>query len=299
MPESTNDRPSCHAPDWLTVPLRKDYPVYDIAVPVLPRAQAGPVAPGYRELVERMAHRVARALLGSEHPQRQLGRDLLVAALDLQVRRHLPAGAVPTTEEALQVLGRPDVLVRIAQAAATLIPGDASPIPVRRLSDVASLRMRRHASIAVHKCIYPRLPLPRHDDGRERGFLAWMQDDTGVEAFCRLDRRHAFLHTGPLDGSRPRRAAPDFLVRTPMAVYLVDLYPRRAGALRLQAMMDWCERTNALPPAWRNERSWFFAPLAGMPLEDWRRRGGRLGELLAFSRVSAGYVARPGSTAWC
>lgn len=152
-------------------------------------------------------------------------------------------------------------------------------------------------SIPVDKCIYPRLPLSRSNAARERDFLAWMQEDAGIEAFCHLDRRHAFLRMGARQG-RLRRAPPGFLLRTPFAVYLVDLHPRRDSFSRMHAMMDWCTQANALPPAWRGERSWFFAPLAGLPLEDWHLRGARLGELLAFSRVQATHTASPGRAPW-
>jgi type III restriction enzyme len=186
---------------------------------------------------------------------------------------------------------------RIAWNAAALVHGDAPPGCMRLLSEVTALRMHSGHSMPVDKCIYSRLPLSRHNAACERDFLAWVQEDRGVEAFCRLDRRHAFLrvggHQGHLGG-----APPDFLLRTPIAVYLVDLHARRGSFPRLQAMMEWCTRANALPPAWRGERAWFFAPLAGLPLEDWHRRGARLGELLAFSRAQAGYVAPPGSTPW-
>ena len=288
----------------LTVRLRDDFAAYDFVMPALAPAAFPPppvpagAAPGtheYRQLLERMAGRVARPLSGPEHPLR---RETLLALLDAQVRRHLPAGTAPTAGQALQVLGQPSLLAQVAQAAAASLHGDAAPVRLRRLSEIAALPMRRDRSVAVDKCIYPRLPLAHRDDARERGLLAWVQDDDGVEAFCRLDDRHAALHAGDPDAASPWRAPPDFLVRTGTAVYLVDLHPRRDAARRLQTTMAWCERLNALPPAWRGERAWFFAPLAGRALDDWQRHNGRLAELLAFARIGAGYVARAGCPGW-
>lgn len=172
---------------------------------------------------------------------------------------------------------------------------DAPACVLRELSEITSLHLRVDDSVPVTKCIYPRLPLRARDAVRERIFLAWAENDSTVQALGRTSRRHRFVRLLAANGG-PRYAMPDFLVRTSTATYLVDVHARRHPAQRLRTLMDWCEWANALPLAWRGEKAWFFAPLAGLPLEDRTPPDGRLAELLAFARARAGYVAAFGHT---
>lgn len=162
-----------------------------------------------------------------------------------------------------------------------------------RLSEAGTLRMWRGGSMPTDKCIYPRLPLSSRNEAREHDFLAWVQNEPAVQALGRIVRQHRCLRRAVSDGGA-RYLVPDFLVRTPDATYLVDVHTRRNPPRRLHAMMDWCDWANGLPAEQRGERAWFFAPLAGLPLRDWRRNGGRLCELLAIARIYKGYVARSG-----
>jgi len=162
-----------------------------------------------------------------------------------------------------------------------------------RLSEVKTLCMRRSKSVPMDKCIYPRLPLLPREKERDHNFLAWVQNEAAVQALGRIvHHRHCMRAPNPDGGVR--YLVPDFLVRTQDATYLVDVYARRHPPRRLRTMMAWCDWANALPPEHRGERAWFFAPLAGLPLRDWHRIGGRLCELLAITRVREGYAISPG-----
>lgn len=162
-----------------------------------------------------------------------------------------------------------------------------------RLSEVKTLRMRRSKSIPMDKCIYPRLPLLPREGKRNRNFLAWVQNETAVQALGRIVHHHHCMRAATSNGGA-RYIVPDFLVRTQDATYLVDMYARRHPPRRLRIMTEWCDWANALPPEQRGERAWFFASLAGLPLRDWHRVGGRLCELLAIARVQKGHAISPG-----
>jgi type III restriction enzyme len=54
---------------------------------------------------------------------------------------------------------------------------------------------------------------------------------------------------------------------------------------KLRAATTWCARINALPPAQRHDREWHYALVGESTFYDWRTKGGRLDELLAFSRI--------------
>jgi len=52
-----------------------------------------------------------------------------------------------------------------------------------------------------------------------------------------------------------------------------------------KAASAWCERINELLPELRGGLPWHYALVGESAFHDWRRKGARLGELLAFSRV--------------
>lgn len=54
---------------------------------------------------------------------------------------------------------------------------------------------------------------------------------------------------------------------------------------KLKAAQTWCERINALPPQYRSELPWHYVLLGEAVFQDWRNKGARLADLLAFARV--------------
>jgi type III restriction enzyme len=83
---------------------------------------------------------------------------------------------------------------------------------------------------------------------------------------------------------------PDFLVRTHDAIYLVETKAQEQVShpnvqRKLKAATTWCARINALAPEQRGGREWHYALVGESLCRDWREKGARLGELLAFSRA--------------
>lgn len=306
MPEPTVPG---HPRETIVVGLRKGFASYDFVLPRLPTWHEAsgtdrerPALPDYQAWLARVARRLAQTGPDPRQDPATAGQPLAASTLadnmpDMSLHRHGPAGAPPSAEQALWILGRHAVRKQMAlvDARGRHDTPEHGPSPgPRRLSEIATLRLHPDRSMPVGKCIYPRLPLSLRDAASERAFLVWARDDTGVQALGRTCHRHRFMRLANGDGG-PRYAMPDFLVRTPAATYLVDVHARRNPMHRLRAMMNWCEWTNALPAPRRGEQDWFFAPLAGLPLQDWHRHGDRLGELLAFARVRATYGAGFGS----
>jgi type III restriction enzyme len=162
----------------------------------------------------------------------------------------------------------------------------------RRLSEVNKLTMRESSSMEVSKCIYPRLPYPSRSGGLERAFIEWAMRDTGVAAFCKVsENRHDFVHLRYVkDNGLPAFYSPDFLVRTADAIYLAETKAQNQTShpnvlRKRKAAAAWCERINELPPELRSGLSWHYALVGESIFHDWRRKGARLGELLAFSKV--------------
>jgi type III restriction enzyme len=167
------------------------------------------------------------------------------------------------------------------------------------LSEVTKLMVRESASIEVSKCIYERLPFPTRSGGLERAFIEWAQTDAGVEAFCKIsENRHDFVRLRYVkDDGLPAFYFPDFLVRTADAIYLVETKAQQqvnnANVQRkLKAAVTWCERINTLTGNERGEREWRYALVGESLFYDWREKGARLADLLAFSRARASPTAQ-------
>jgi type III restriction enzyme len=90
---------------------------------------------------------------------------------------------------------------------------------------------------------------------------------------------------------------PDFLVRTADAIYLVETKAQEQVShpnvqRKLKAATTWCERINALDAELRGGRVWHYALVGESLFYDWREKGARLSELLAFSRARAAPTAQ-------
>ncbi|MCE5231972.1 MAG: hypothetical protein ABFC67_01455 [Mizugakiibacter sp.] len=89
---------------------------------------------------------------------------------------------------------------------------------------------------------------------------------------------------------------PDFMVRTADAIFLVETKAQQQVGhpnvqRKLKAATTWCGRINTLAPGQRGERVWHYALVGESLFHDWRRKGARLNDLLAFSRARPAAVA--------
>src|SRR5690606_6256570 len=164
----------------------------------------------------------------------------------------------------------------------------------RRLSEVPGLTVRESASMEVSKCIYRRLGSPARSGGLERAFIAWADGDGGIQAFCKLsEARHDFVRLRYVrEDGMPAFYFPDFLVRTADAIFLVETKAEQQVVhpnvqRKLRAAATWCTRINDLEPDLRGGREWHYALVGESVFFDWRDKGARLAELLAFARVRA------------
>ena len=273
---------------------------------------------GYNELLSRLTRRVSQALnhplpKGNrisphlDRPYLQMNTAALATALDDYIRERL-FGEVfepfedegwrllllqPVIEHIVRIFGL--ALVRAEEHTVT----GSTEVRHRRLSEVPKLMVRESASLEVSKCIYTRLPYPTRSGGLERAFIEWAQSDASVEAFCKIsENRHDFVRLRYVkEDGMAALYIPDFLVRTADAIYLVETKAQEQVShpnvqRKLKAATTWCERINALAPEQRGERQWHYALVGESLFHDWRDKGARLGELLAFSRARAAPTAQ-------
>jgi type III restriction enzyme len=266
---------------------------------------------GYNEWLSRITRRVGQSLNQplprgnriAEHlatPYLQVGTAALATAIDDYVRERLFDGPFePFEDEAWRLLMLQPVVDHIVKVVGLALAqseerelGGSAEVLHRRLSEVPRLMMRESTSMAVTKCIYPRQGWPARSGGLERAFIEWAQADGNIEAFCKIsENRHDFARMRYLrDDGLPAFYFPDFLVRTADAIYMAETKAQQQTNAsnvqrKLRAATSWCARINALPPEQRGGREWHYALLGESTFHDWRDKGGRLDELLAFSRI--------------
>lgn len=266
---------------------------------------------GYNEYLSRLTRRIAQALSqplprGNRiaeriaMPYQQVDTAALAGALDDYVRERLFGEAFePFDAEQWRLLLLQPVVDHVVKVFALAfrnaeqsVPAGATEVRHRRLSEVPRLTVRESASMEVSKCIYRRLGWPARNGGLERAFIEWADDDGGIEAFCKLsETRHDFVRLRYVkDDGMPAFYFPDFLVRTDEAIYLVEtkaeqqvIHPNVQRKLRAAA--TWCARINDLPDDLRGGREWRYVLVGESVFFDWRDKGARLAELLAFARV--------------
>ncbi|HTA66591.1 MAG TPA: DEAD/DEAH box helicase family protein [Xanthomonadaceae bacterium] len=269
---------------------------------------------GYNEFLSRLTRRIGQALSQplstkgnrvAEHlamPYMQVNTTALATALDDYIRDHLFGEPFePFEEERWRLLLLRPVIEHVIKVfALALVRAEdravvgETEVRHRRLSEVSKLMVRESASLVVGKCIYERLPYPTRSGGLERAFIEWAGTDSTIEAFCRIsENRHDFVRLRYVrEDGLPAFYFPDFLVRTADAIYLAETKSQQQTThpnvqRKLRAAAAWCERINDLPPDQRGDRIWHYAMVGESVFHDWRKNGGRLGDLLAFSRVRA------------
>jgi type III restriction enzyme len=162
----------------------------------------------------------------------------------------------------------------------------------RRISEVESLVVRSSFAVEVHKCVYPKLPIPSHSGGLERRFLEWADRDSAVEALVKIhEYKHAFIRRPYVksDGM-PALYSPDFLVRTAKSVYVVETKAQAflsdANVQRKKiAAVTWCTQINDLPPELRGFREWHYVLVGEKSVDAWHDKGATVSELLAFAQL--------------
>jgi type III restriction enzyme len=266
---------------------------------------------GYNELLSRLTRRIGQAQNQplpkgnriAEHlamPYLQVNTVAIAAAIDEYVRERMFGRAFePFEDEGWRLLLLQPVVDHIVKVFGLALVqaeergiGGATEVRHRRLSEATRLMLRESTSMEVTKCIYPRQGWPARNGGLERAFIEWAQADSGIEAFCKIsENRHEFARMRYMrDDGLPAFYFPDFMVRTTDTVYMVETKAQQQTShpnvqRKLKAAATWCARINELGPYDRRGREWHYALVGESLFFDWKAKGARLGELLAFSRI--------------
>lgn len=272
-------------------------------------------ATGYNDFLSRLTIRITEALGGgrseitssqkkyntlAHFPMLQTFRPQLLGWIDTYIRNRFFNQVIdPVEGDNWRVLLTDMITNELAGNIATALVQSLTQevvtiaeVKYRELSEVRTLTVRSTSAIEVTKCIYPKLPIPTNKGGLERSFLEWVNNDTKVEAFCKISEyKHGFLHRPYLkaDGM-PARYSPDFLVRTVDSIYVVETKAESAlsdaNVQRKQsAAIAWCEQINELEPAQRSHRRWIYVLLGEQAVQGSIKGNERASELLARARL--------------
>jgi type III restriction enzyme len=271
-------------------------------------------ATGYNDFLGCMVRRIADSLSApvtkssqvfaniSRFPYLQVNLPQLSAWVDEFIRRQLFARQFdpfedenwrllcldPVANHIIQTFGRK--LPELAETETTAPP----EIKQRRLSEVATIRVRESSSIVTPKCIYERLPYPSRNGGFEQAFIEKANADSTAEAFCKVnEQKHLFMRLRYVrENGLPGFYFPDFLARTKTGIWLTETKAQdqliHADVIRKKiAAVAWCERVNELPPEQRSGRTWTYCLLGEALFYEFRDKGATMEEILQFSRVRA------------
>ena len=276
-------------------------------------------ATGYNDYLSRMTTRITEALgrtmtksqskynENAKFPILQAYRPLLTGWLDSYIRHRLFGQEFdPLAEENWRVLLLDDVAHSIAGTFATKLVElqdsqvvASAEVQHRSLSEVTSIPVRGSTAEEVNKCIYPKLPIPSQGGGLERRFIRWADKDSGIEALAKVhEYRHDFLRRPYLkaDGM-PAQYSPDFLIRTPFTIYVVETKAQSALSdenvqRKQKAALAWCEQINELPEEQRDGRDWAYVLLGETIVNEWHKKNATVTDLLEYARLRRTTTAR-------
>lgn len=272
-------------------------------------------ATGYNDFLARLTVRITEALGGSRSemtssakkynslaafPMLQTFRPQLLGWIDTYIRNRFFGQVIdPLEDENWRVLLTDMITNELAgNISAALVRSltqevvSIAEVNFRSLSEVSALSVRTSSCVDVMKCIYPKLPIPTHGGGLEKKFLLWANNDTKVEALCKISEyKHTFVQRPYLkaDGM-PARYSPDFLFRTEEMIYVVETKADSAlsdiNVQRKQsAAIAWCEQINELEPSQRSHRRWAYVLLGEQAVEGSINGNERASDLLDRTRL--------------
>ncbi len=150
----------------------------------------------------------------------------------------------------------------------------------RYFSEVKEIRVREEYSLSVSKCIYDRLPYPSNMGGLERNFTEFIDRDSKVDSFIKIDRNnHPFVGILYLreDGILAKYF-PDFLVRIGETIYIVETKAEKDMnsynvVSKRKATLDFIRNINNLPLNLRGSYVWKYVLLSESRFYDMKEKG--------------------------
>jgi type III restriction enzyme len=163
----------------------------------------------------------------------------------------------------------------------------------RYFSEVNELKMRENFSLDIAKAVYEKLPYPSHKGGFEKSFIEFVDKDSQVKAFIKINENyHDFAHiTYIREDGLLSHYYPDFVVRIDDKIYLVETKAQKdvnnpnVKQKRL-ATVEWVNKTNELKPENRMNCTWHYVLLGENTFYEFQDKGASTEEILEYAMMT-------------
>jgi len=163
----------------------------------------------------------------------------------------------------------------------------------RYFSEVNELKMRENFSLDIAKAIYEKLPYPSHKGGFEKSFIEFVDKDSQVNAFIKINENyHDFAHiTYIREDGLLSHYYPDFVVRIDDKIYLVETKAQKdvnnpnVRQKRL-ATLEWVNKVNELKPENRMSCIWHYVLLGENTFYEFQDKGASTEEILQYAEMT-------------
>lgn len=163
----------------------------------------------------------------------------------------------------------------------------------RYFSEVEELKGREEYCVKVSKSIYPKIPFPSNRGGFERSFIEFVDRDTKVERFTKIDGyAHNFANILYVrEDGQLAHYFPDFLVKIGNVMYVVETKAERDVnspnvLLKQIATIDWKNKINDLDNENKMGCEWKYVLLGEKTFYSLSDKGATTEEILEYNLMS-------------
>ncbi len=163
----------------------------------------------------------------------------------------------------------------------------------RQFSEVTEIRGREEYCVIVSKSIYPKIPFPSNRGGFERSFIEFVDRDTKVERFIKINEySHNFANILYVrEDGLLAHYFPDFIVKIGDTIYLVETKAEKDVKspnvkLKQISTIDWINKINELNAENRMSSIWKYVLLGEKTFYSMSDKGATTSEILEYNLMS-------------
>jgi len=163
----------------------------------------------------------------------------------------------------------------------------------RYFSEVIELKGREEYCVRVSKSIYPKIPFPSNRGGFERSFIEFVDRDTKVERFVKINEyQHNFANILYIrEDGLLAHYFPDFMVKIGNVMYVVETKAERDVnspnvKLKQNSTIDWINKINDLEEEKRFSCVWKYVLLGEKTFYSMSDKGATTEEILEYNLMS-------------
>ena len=163
----------------------------------------------------------------------------------------------------------------------------------RYFSEVTELKGREEYCVRVSKSIYSKIPFPSNKGGFERSFIEFVDRDTKVERFIKINEyAHNFANILYIrEDGLLAHYFPDFMVKIGNVMYVVETKAEKDVnspnvKLKQISTIDWINKINDLDEEKRMSCTWKYVLLGEYTFYSMSDKGATTEEILEYNLMS-------------